>query len=126
MKYTLTFESPEIKRCDECPFYSIAEYDGGYPVYRCSAADSCFDDDTDTRMTWCPLEKVKECEERCASCSFDRDNGSKKFYIDVAMEVPKQLANKSLWDYTVAEIEEMYKDLHPNCNKLEVFNNGDH
>jgi hypothetical protein len=67
VKYKLEFESPEIKRCDECPFYSIAEYDD-YLVYKCSAADSYFDDDTDTRMTWCPLKETEPEDSPCYDC----------------------------------------------------------
>lgn len=75
MKYTLTFESPEIKRCDECPFYSIAEYGDDYHVYKCSAADSCFDDDTDTRMTWCQLKEAEPKDSPCYDCERRTCNG---------------------------------------------------
>lgn len=70
MKYTLTFESPEIKRCDECQFYSIAEYND-HPVYKCSAANTSFDDDTgttDTIMTWCPLKELEPKDSPCYDC----------------------------------------------------------
>jgi hypothetical protein len=37
-----------------------------------------------------------------------------RFRVDIGMTVPNQLVTKSLYDYTIRELAELYKEMHPD------------
>ena len=37
-----------------------------------------------------------------------------RFRVDLGMTVPKQMVTKSLYDYTIRELAELYKEMHPD------------
>jgi hypothetical protein len=37
-----------------------------------------------------------------------------RFRVDFGMTVPKQMVTKSLYDYTIRELAELYKEMHPD------------
>lgn len=48
-----------------------------------------------------------------------------RFRVDLGMTVPKQMVTKSLYDYTIRELAELYKEMHPDEEEEEWFGPDD-
>lgn len=41
-----------------------------------------------------------------------------RFRVDIGMTIPKRLVTKSLYDYTIRELAELYEEMHPDEEEL--------